>query len=199
MFDSSMSELILVFVIGLLILGPERLPKVAAQIGRWVAKARRTANQLRYQLEREVALEEVYKAQKRKPRPGAAKSGSATGAAAESSSDAASESSGSSATSTGAEGSASTGAPAAPPAAAAGHPAEAAPAAAAPGRGEGRLGAGCGSGIELRRVARVVGILRDEHGRGGECLHRLDRVAAAFRGRRIGRGGFDGSGGRLRG
>ena len=67
MFDASMGELILVFVIGLLILGPERLPRVAAQIGRWVAKARRTANQFRYQLEREIALEEMYKAQKKKP------------------------------------------------------------------------------------------------------------------------------------
>src|SRR5690606_34206335 len=131
MFDSSMSELILVFVIGLLILGPERLPKVAAQIGRWVAKARRTANQLRYQLEREVALEEVYKAQKRKPRPGAAQNGPATGAAAESSSDPSSESSGSSATSTGAEGSASSGSTESQPPSAAAESAEAASTAAA--------------------------------------------------------------------
>ena len=50
-----LSELLLLFVIGLLILGPERLPRVASQIGRWVGRARRTANQLRYQLEREIA------------------------------------------------------------------------------------------------------------------------------------------------
>jgi len=80
MFDASMGELILVFVIGLLILGPERLPRVAAQIGRWVAKARRTANQLRYQLEREVALEEMYKAQKKKPRPASKSTGAETSA-----------------------------------------------------------------------------------------------------------------------
>jgi len=107
MFDSSMSELILVFVIGLLILGPERLPKVAAQIGRWVAKARRTANQLRYQLEREVALEEVYKAQKKKPRAGAAKSGDSATADAKSASDSSSTPAESAATSAGAEGTAS--------------------------------------------------------------------------------------------
>jgi len=77
MFETGVSELILVFVIGLLILGPERLPRVAAQIGRWVAKARRAANQLRYQLEREVALEELYKAQKKKPRPAASKEAAA--------------------------------------------------------------------------------------------------------------------------
>lgn len=54
-------ELLLLFVIGLLILGPERLPRVATQIGRWVGRARRTANQLRYQLEREIALADIEK------------------------------------------------------------------------------------------------------------------------------------------
>lgn len=59
------SELIVLVVIGLLILGPERLPRVASQIGRWVGKARRTANQLRYQLEREVALADIEKNSKK--------------------------------------------------------------------------------------------------------------------------------------
>ncbi|MGB7215204.1 MAG: Sec-independent protein translocase protein TatB [Gammaproteobacteria bacterium] len=68
MFDAGFSELLLIFVIALLILGPERLPRVAAQLGRWIAKARRTANQLRWQLEREVALDEIYRTQpKRRP------------------------------------------------------------------------------------------------------------------------------------
>jgi len=53
------SELIVLVVVGLLILGPERLPRVATQIGRWVGRARRTANQLRYQLEREITLADI--------------------------------------------------------------------------------------------------------------------------------------------
>ena len=57
-------EFVVLFVIGLLILGPERLPRVAAQIGRWIGKARRTANQLRYQLEREVALADIEEKKK---------------------------------------------------------------------------------------------------------------------------------------
>lgn len=65
MFDVGFNELLLIAVIGLLVLGPERLPKVAAQIGRWVARARRTAAQLRQELEREIALSEIAKAEKR--------------------------------------------------------------------------------------------------------------------------------------
>jgi sec-independent protein translocase protein TatB len=65
MFDVGFNELLLIAVIGLLVLGPERLPKVAAQIGRWVARARRTATQLRQELEREIALSEIAKAEKR--------------------------------------------------------------------------------------------------------------------------------------
>jgi len=60
------SELILLFVIGLMILGPERLPRVASQLGRWIGKARRTANQLRFQMEREIALAEL---DRKKPKP----------------------------------------------------------------------------------------------------------------------------------
>jgi sec-independent protein translocase protein TatB len=67
-----LSELFLLFIIGLLILGPERLPRVASQIGRWVGRARRTANQLRYQLEREIALADIEQKPKTRPQPKAA-------------------------------------------------------------------------------------------------------------------------------
>jgi len=62
-------ELVVLFVIGLLILGPERLPRVATQIGRWVGRARRTANQLRFQLEREIALADIEKKSDHKREP----------------------------------------------------------------------------------------------------------------------------------
>ena len=61
MFDIGFMELVLVSVIGLLVLGPQRLPKVAAEIGKWVGRARRTATQLRRQLEREIELSELEK------------------------------------------------------------------------------------------------------------------------------------------
>ncbi len=59
MFDVGFSELVLLFIIGLLVLGPQRLPKVAAEIGKWVGRARRTATQLRRQLEREIELSDI--------------------------------------------------------------------------------------------------------------------------------------------
>ena len=59
MFDIGFMELVVVSVIGLLVLGPQRLPKVAAEIGKWVGRARRTATQLRRQLEREIELSEL--------------------------------------------------------------------------------------------------------------------------------------------
>jgi sec-independent protein translocase protein TatB len=61
MFDVGFSELVLISIIGLLVLGPQRLPKVAAEIGKWIGRARRTATQLRRQLEREIELSELEK------------------------------------------------------------------------------------------------------------------------------------------
>jgi Tat protein translocase TatB subunit len=58
-FDVGFPELVLVFIIGLLVLGPQRLPKVAAEVGKWVGRARRTASELRRQLEREIELSDV--------------------------------------------------------------------------------------------------------------------------------------------
>jgi sec-independent protein translocase protein TatB len=58
-FDVGFPELVLVFIIGLLVLGPQRLPKVAAEIGKWVGRARRTATELRRQLEREIELSDI--------------------------------------------------------------------------------------------------------------------------------------------
>jgi sec-independent protein translocase protein TatB len=50
----SFHELSVVFVVALLVLGPERLPDTARQIVRWVGRARRAASQLRYEIEREL-------------------------------------------------------------------------------------------------------------------------------------------------
>lgn len=54
MFDVGGSEILLVLVIALVVLGPERLPEVARSIGRWTGRARAVFNNLRYELEREA-------------------------------------------------------------------------------------------------------------------------------------------------
>jgi Tat protein translocase TatB subunit len=72
MFDIGPGELLLVAIIGLLVLGPQRLPKVAAELGKWVGRARRTATQLRRQLEREIELSELETPPKPPPPPPAA-------------------------------------------------------------------------------------------------------------------------------
>lgn len=59
MFDIGFFELIIIFGLGLIVLGPERLPEVARTLGRWVASARRMAASLRRELEREVRLQEL--------------------------------------------------------------------------------------------------------------------------------------------
>jgi sec-independent protein translocase protein TatB len=63
MFDIAFSEVLLIFLLALIVLGPEKLPKVAAQVGRWIGRARAMARQFREQLEEEVNLEEARKAQ----------------------------------------------------------------------------------------------------------------------------------------
>jgi sec-independent protein translocase protein TatB len=62
MLDIGFSEIGLIFVLALVVLGPEKLPRVAAQVGRWIGRARGMARQFREQLEEEVNLEEARKA-----------------------------------------------------------------------------------------------------------------------------------------
>jgi sec-independent protein translocase protein TatB len=54
MFEVGFTELLLIFALALVVLGPERLPKLAQQVGRWVGRARAMARQFRDQLEEEA-------------------------------------------------------------------------------------------------------------------------------------------------
>ena len=54
MFEVGFSELLLIFAIALIVLGPQKLPKLAQQVGRWVGRARAMARQFREQLEEEA-------------------------------------------------------------------------------------------------------------------------------------------------
>ncbi|MEE8281390.1 MAG: twin-arginine translocase TatA/TatE family subunit, partial [Gammaproteobacteria bacterium] len=57
MFDIGFWELIFLFGLGLVILGPERLPRVAAQLGNWAGQARRMARSLTSQIRDELDID----------------------------------------------------------------------------------------------------------------------------------------------
>jgi sec-independent protein translocase protein TatB len=63
MFDFSFSELALIGVVALVVLGPERLPKVARTAGEWAGKAQRYVAQVKADVTREMEVAELKKLQ----------------------------------------------------------------------------------------------------------------------------------------
>lgn len=61
MFDFSIGKVAILFALCLIVLGPEKLPKLAAQIGRFAGQARAMARHFRAQLEQEIAADELKK------------------------------------------------------------------------------------------------------------------------------------------
>ena len=59
MFDIGFWELSVLAVIGLIVLGPERLPAVARTMGRWVGQAKHYMSALTSELEREVKADDI--------------------------------------------------------------------------------------------------------------------------------------------
>lgn len=59
MFDVGFPELIVIAVVALVVLGPERLPKAARFAGLWVRRARNQWDSVKSELERELAAEEL--------------------------------------------------------------------------------------------------------------------------------------------
>lgn len=57
MFDIGFSEILVIFVLALVVLGPEKLPRVVREVGRWVGRARAMARQFQEQLEEEVDVD----------------------------------------------------------------------------------------------------------------------------------------------
>lgn len=53
-------ELVILFMIGLVVLGPKRLPQVANQLGSWIGQARRMTRALKRQLEEELDVREDF-------------------------------------------------------------------------------------------------------------------------------------------
>jgi len=59
MFDIGFWELILIGVVALLVIGPERLPGVARKAGMWLGRGRRFVSQVKADIDREIAADEL--------------------------------------------------------------------------------------------------------------------------------------------
>src|SRR5690606_17370505 len=59
MFDIAFTELMVAAVAALLIIGPERLPRVARQCGEWLGKLQRYVNDVKADVNRQIQLDEL--------------------------------------------------------------------------------------------------------------------------------------------
>lgn len=59
MFDIGFWEILFIGVVGLLVLGPERLPTVATMAGQWIGRLRRFANHMRKEIRDELEAEHL--------------------------------------------------------------------------------------------------------------------------------------------
>ena len=63
MFDIGFSELLVILVVALIVIGPERLPKVARTLGHLFGRMQRYVNDVKADITREMELEELRKLQ----------------------------------------------------------------------------------------------------------------------------------------
>ena len=63
MFDIGFSELMVIGVVALIVIGPERLPKVARTLGHLLGRAQRYVNDVKSDINREIQLDELKKLQ----------------------------------------------------------------------------------------------------------------------------------------
>jgi sec-independent protein translocase protein TatB len=59
MFDVGFSELILIAIVGLLVIGPERLPETIRVTTRWMRNIRRSFEQAKRDVEQELGVDEI--------------------------------------------------------------------------------------------------------------------------------------------
>ena len=59
MFDIGFAELLIIAVIGLLVLGPERLPIAIRTISLWIGRLKRQLRQIRNEVEREIGADDI--------------------------------------------------------------------------------------------------------------------------------------------
>ncbi len=63
MFDIAFSELIVIGIVALIVIGPERLPKLARTAGQWLGRLNRYVAQVKQDIDRDLKLEELRRLQ----------------------------------------------------------------------------------------------------------------------------------------
>ena len=63
MFDVGFSEIVVIAVVALIVIGPERLPKVARTLGHMFGRLQRYVNEVKADINREMELDELRKLQ----------------------------------------------------------------------------------------------------------------------------------------
>ena len=59
MFEVSFQELLLVAIVALVVLGPERLPSALRTLGLWLGRLRRSFDSVKQEIEREIGMDDV--------------------------------------------------------------------------------------------------------------------------------------------
>ena len=59
MFDIGFSELLVIAVVALVVMGPERLPQTLRTMGLWIGRIRQTFSSVRQELENEVGMDDI--------------------------------------------------------------------------------------------------------------------------------------------
>jgi sec-independent protein translocase protein TatB len=59
MFDIGFPELILIAIVGLLVIGPERLPEALRTLGLWIGRMRRSFTNVKAEIEKEIGMDEI--------------------------------------------------------------------------------------------------------------------------------------------
>lgn len=62
MFDFGFWEIILILMVALIVVGPERLPGLARTAGLWIGKAKRLVSDVKAEIDQELAADELKKA-----------------------------------------------------------------------------------------------------------------------------------------
>ena len=59
MFEIGFPELVLIAIVGLLVIGPERLPEALRTLGLWLGRMRRSFTAVKAEIEKEIGMDEV--------------------------------------------------------------------------------------------------------------------------------------------